>query len=173
MLFVRCKSFYDDRVNEESRELTRLNTSITKLMAEDLDSEILEPLQLMGKNSQKNLISLKDMIKKLKELQNDFFTEIKRISDIVGIDMPEPTEIDLIKDNVNDPLEIFEKFRKAKGIKMDSSMLNILIDTFSDIKPAFNKNSGGSEYAEELLSVIKENIDIKQENIKFQSQEEI
>ena len=30
-LFVRCKDFYEDEINEESRKLTRLNTSITKL----------------------------------------------------------------------------------------------------------------------------------------------
>ena len=42
--FVRCRDFYEDVIYEESRRLTRLNTSITKLMAEDIDSEILEPL---------------------------------------------------------------------------------------------------------------------------------
>ena len=43
---MRCKEFYEDEIDEESRKLTRLNTSITKLMGEDIDAEILEPLQL-------------------------------------------------------------------------------------------------------------------------------
>lgn len=55
ILFVRCKEFYEDEIDEESRQLTRLNTSITKLMAEDIDAEILEPLQLMVREAQKNV----------------------------------------------------------------------------------------------------------------------
>lgn len=51
MLFVRCKDFYEDEIDEESCKLTRLNTSITKLAAEDIEAEILEPLQQMVKES--------------------------------------------------------------------------------------------------------------------------
>lgn len=158
VLFVRCKDFYNDKIDEESRELTRLNTSLTRLMAEDIDSEILEPLQIMIKTAQKNVNSLKDIHKKVKELQDEFFTEIKIIADVVGIDMPEPTEIDLIKDNAQNPLEVFEEFRKAKGIKNDPSMVDMIMDTFDGIDPVFNKMAGGSEYGEELKNIIKKNL---------------
>ena len=63
VLFVRCKEFYEDEIDEEGRKLTRLNTSITKLSAEDIDSEILEPLQLMVKDAQKNVNELKVLVK--------------------------------------------------------------------------------------------------------------
>ena len=43
VLFMRCKEFYEDEIDEESKELTRLNTSITRLLGEDIDTEILDP----------------------------------------------------------------------------------------------------------------------------------
>lgn len=73
---MRCKEFYEDEIDEEGRKLTRLNTSITKLSAEDIDSEILEPLQLMVKDAQKNVNELKDISKKLKELQDEFLRRL-------------------------------------------------------------------------------------------------
>ena len=82
-IFVRCKDFYEEEIDEESRKLTRLNTSITKLAAEDIETEILEPLQLMVKEAQRNVNELKGISKKLKELQDEFFTEIKFVADIV------------------------------------------------------------------------------------------
>ncbi len=167
VLFVRCKDFYNDKIDEESRELTRLNTSLTRLMAEDIDSEILEPLQIMIKTAQKNVNSLKDIHKKVKALQDEFFTEIKIIADVVGIDMPEPTEIDLIKDNAQNPLEVFEEFRKAKGIKNDPSMVDMIMDTFDGIEPVFNKMAGGSEYGDELVKIIREGCNVNKEDIKI------
>ncbi len=165
ILFVRCKDFYEEKIDEESRKLTRLNTSITKLSVEDIDSEILEPLQLMVKEAQKNVNDLKDISKKLKELQNEFFTEIKYISDIVGIAMPEPSEIDLLKDKVQNPLQLIEEYKKKKGIKTDCSVADMLQNMFEGIEPVINKKAGGSEYKNELVNVIAEVCNIRQENI--------
>ena len=165
ILFVRCKDFYEDAIDKESRELTRLNTSLTKLAAEDIDSEILEPLQQMVREAQKNVNGLKEVSKKLKELQDEFFTEIKFISDIVGIAMPEPSEIDLLQDKVQNPLQLIEEYKKEKGIKTDASVVEMLKDVFDGIEPVINKKAGGSEYKDELLAVIKENCCIKPEEI--------
>jgi len=164
-LFVRCKDFYEDEINEESRKLTRLNTSITKLEAEDIDTEILEPLQLMVKEAQKNVNELKNISKKLKELQDEFFTEIKFISDIVNIDMPEPSEIDLLQDKVQNPLQLIEDYKKQNGIKTDSSVADMLQNIFDGIEPVINKSAGGSEYKEELIDIIKESCSINAEDI--------
>lgn len=41
ILFMRCKDYYDQEIDNERRRLTRLNTSITRLMAEDIDMDIL------------------------------------------------------------------------------------------------------------------------------------
>ena len=164
-IFVRCKEFYEDEIDEESRKLTRLNTSITKLSGEDIDFEILEPLQLMVKEAQKNVNELKDISKKLKELQDEFFTEIKFISDIVGIAMPEPSEIDLLQDKVQNPLQMLEEYKKEKGIRTDESVVDMLQNIFIGIEPVINKSIGGSEYKNELLDVIMEVCDVEATDI--------
>lgn len=165
LIFVRCKDFYEDEIDEESRKLTRLNTSITRLSAEDIDSEVLEPLQLMVKEAQKNVNGLKDISKKLKELQDEFFTEIKFISDVVGIAMPEPSEIDLLQDKVQNPLKLIEEYKKQKGIQTDSTVVDMLKGMFEGIEPVINKSAGGSEYRNELLDVIMTVCDVKPEDI--------
>lgn len=164
-LFVRCKDFYEDEIDEESRKLTRLNTSITKLAVEDIETEILEPLQLMVKEAQKNVNELKDISRKLKELQDEFFTEIKFIADIVNIDMPEPSEIDLLQDKVKNPLQLIEEYKKEKGIRTDSSVVDMLQNMFAGIEPVINKAAGGSEYRDELIDIIKEACSVSPEDI--------
>lgn len=167
IIFVRCKEFYEDEIEEESRKLTRLNTSITKLMAEDIDSEILEPLQAMVREIQKNVNELKAIGKQLQALQDEFFTEIKFISDIVGIAMPEPSEIDLLQDKVKNPMQLIEEYKREKGIQTDPSMVDMLQSVFEGIKPVINKHAGGSEYRDELLEVIKSFCEIKSSDIRI------
>lgn len=164
-IFVRCKEFYEDEIDEESRKLTRLNTSITKLAAEDIDGEILEPLQAMVKDSQKKVYDLKEIRKKLKELQDEFFTEIKFISDIVGISMPEPSEIDLLQEKVQNPLQLIEEYKKEHGIQTDDSIVEMLQDMFEGIEPVINKSAGGSEYKNEMVHIIMENCRVAPEEI--------
>lgn len=165
ILFVRCREFYEDEIDEESRKLARLNTSITKLSVEDIDSEILEPLQSMVRDAQKTVNELKDIRKKLKELQDEFFTEIKFISDVVGIAMPEPSEIDLLQDKVQNPMELIAEYKKEKNIQMDSSIADMLQSVFEGIEPVINKRPGGSEYRDELLDVIFAACNVQREEI--------
>ena len=165
ILFVRCKEFYENKIEEESRQLTRLNLSITKLLGEDIDSEILEPLQMMVREVQKNVNELKEIRKRLKELQDEFFTEIKYISDIVGIAMPEPSEIDLLQDKVKNPMQLIEEYKKENSIKTDNSITEILENIFLDIEPVINRNIGGSGYHNELLNVIEEFCSLKESEI--------
>ena len=151
-LFVRCRDFYGEQIDEESRKLTRLNTSITKLLV---------------KEAQKHVNKLKDISKKLKELQDEFFTEIKFIADVVGIAMPEPSEIDLIQDKAKNPLQVLEEYKKQKGIKTDNSIVDMLQNMFDGIRPVINKNAGGSFYKEQLVEVMMSSCDVKQEDIKI------
>ncbi len=165
ILFVRCREFYEDEIDEESRKLARLNTSITKLSVEDIDSEILEPLQSMVRDAQKTVNELKDIRKKLKELQDEFFTEIKFISDVVGIAMPEPSEIDLLQDKVQNPMELIAEYKKEKNIQTDPSIADMLQSVFEGIEPVINKRPGGSEYRDELLDVILAACNVEKEEI--------
>ena len=165
IIFVRCKEFYEDELEEKGLQLSRLNTSITKLSAENIDSEILEPLQLMVKKLQKDINELKLTSKSLKELQDEFFTEIKFISDIVGIAMPEPSEIDLLQDKIKKPIQIIEEYQKENGIKTDDTLSEMLQGIFTDVDPVLNKCPGGSEYRNELINVINEFCNVKKSDI--------
>ena len=166
-LFVRCKSYYEDNINEESRKLNRLNTSITKISAEDVEYEIIEPLQSLAKDTQESIKAYKERLKKIKELQDEFFMEIKYISDKVGIEMPEPSEIDLLKDTVVNPMEVLEKYKKEHGIKTDKKIVKLMEESFKDVKPVINRCAGGSEYKEEIVNMLMNNLDIKKEDIKI------
>ena len=165
VLFVRCKAFYEEKIEEESRQLTHLNTSITKLMAEDIDAEILEPLQSMVREAQNNVNQLKAIRKRLKELQDEFFTEIKFISDVVGIAMPEPSEIDLLQDKVKNPMQLIEEYKREKGIQTDHSAVELLQCVFAGVEPVIHRCAGGSEYREALAEVIRELCDVRPEDI--------
>lgn len=158
ILFMRCKDYYDQEIDNERRRMTRLNTSITRLMAEDIDMDILEPLQRLVKEARRTVDELKAVSQKLRELQNEFFTEIKRISDIVGIAMPEPSEIDLLQDKVLDPLNLLEEYKTEKGIVSDKSVLETMQEIIEELNPVINRRTGGSEYREEVLDVIKRTI---------------
>jgi hypothetical protein len=98
-------------------------------------------------------------------LQDEFFTEIKFISDIVGIVMPEPSEIDLLQDKVQNPLQLIEKYKNEKGIKTDKSIVDLLNNIFDDVESVINKYVSGSKYKSELMEVIKSYCDVRLEDI--------
>lgn len=163
ILFVKCREYYEDAVDDEGKRLNRLNTALT-LSDNDIITECLSSL---AGEIKKNIKKLKDSISNLKKLQNEFFSEIKRISDIVGINMPEPSEIDLIKDKVVNPLKIVQGYMKKHGIK-DSTYINEMIsNAFENVKPVINRKAGGSEYKNEIFNIIKRNMVIEKDKIKF------
>jgi len=164
-LFTDCKHFYEDEIEEESRKLNGLNYSLTKLQGEDVDPKISEPLVAMRRDAGKNVDELKEIRNKLKDLQNEFFTEIKFIADIVGIGMPEPSEIDLLQDKVQNPLQMIEEYKKKKGIKTDKTIVDMLENIFDGVEPVINKVPGGSEYQQELLDVMMQVCNLKPEEI--------
>ena len=153
VLFVKCKDYYKESIEAEERKLSWLNNSTTKLS--DVAEDILEPLEAMKKETQKKLRILKDKQKVLKELQNEFFTEIKLVAEHVGISMPEPSEIDLLQDKIQNPLELIEKYKQEKGITTDSSIVDMLQEIFENVNPVINKIAGGSEYRSELVEILK------------------
>ena len=108
-LFARCKAYYEERINEEGRKLARLNHSRTALSG---DPEAMEPLDGMIVAYQSEIVSLKKIKETLQRLQDAFFTEIKKISDQVGIQMPEPSEIDLMNAETRDFGKIMTAIQK-------------------------------------------------------------
>lgn len=166
-LFVRCKEYYESEIEEKSFDVVRLNKSLMNLAKYLDDKEILEPLQVMVNEKNKDVIELKKINHNLKKLQSEFFTEIKIVSDKVGIEMPEPSEIDLIVEDSRDPLHIFEEYNKINGNQVNDGLVESLRETFAGIKPVINNCPGGSEYKNELLKILLENCNIKPEDIRL------
>ena len=163
VLFVKCKEYYEDIIDEESRRLNRLQKSLTL----SDDPTVTECLASLVSEIKSNIAELKDISKKLKELQDEFFTEIKSIADLVGIAMPEPSEIDLIKDKIKDPLKVLEDFKKKQGMNNPVDLTTILRDTYRGINPVINRTVGNSDYKEEVCDLLKENLVIDKSKIKF------
>ncbi len=161
-LFVALRAFYNKNKDIESIRLSRINTALT-LSNEDIVKECLFSLK---NETVRNINNLKETEKQLKKLQDDFFTILHNVGSAVGIKLPEPTEIDLIKDKIINPLSVIEDYIKKKNIKVDPNIYTTLSDKLLDIKPVINKLVGGSEYKDKLFNVLKQSFVIK-ENIKI------
>lgn len=152
-LFVACKEFYAKKIEVENKELAKINTVLTKL--ENESEEILEPLRSIVRIDQKKIEEYKGLTDELKRIQEEFFTELKYIADIVNIIMQEPSEIDLMKDKIKDPIKVLKEYKKQKDIKTNDTFIEIIENAFDGIEPVFNKKQGGSEYKETLTEIIK------------------
>ena len=166
-LFVRLKEYYEEEIDEKSFDVERLNWSLMNLSKYLDDKEILNRLQGMVNEKNRDVVELKNVNQKLNDLQTEFFTEIKIISDIVGIEMPEPSEIDLITEDIKNPLQIFEEYNKKNGIVAEKSLNDLLQEEFSGIRPVINTNPGGSEYKNELLSILLDNCNVAPKDIRI------
>lgn len=152
-LFVKCKSFYNQRIDEEERRLARLNTSYTRLGAEEIDMDILKPLELLVKEAQENLRKFKQVREQLEQLQMEFFMEIKRISDYTGIDMPEPEEIDLMPDGTEDIRDVLRTHNKfSYGHARTAGRLKEL---FFGVNLVMQEQPGGEKYRQKLRDTMR------------------
>jgi GTP-binding protein EngB required for normal cell division len=163
VLFSKCKEYYEYSIDSENKRLNRLNTALT-LSDNDTVSECISSLV---KEIKRNLSEIKDMKTKLKEIQDEFFGEIKTVSDIVGIEMPEPSEIDLIKDKIVDPLKVIQEYKQKHGIKSNPNLSIMIQEILGDIKPVINKVAGGLEYKDVLTDIIQENLVVDKDKIRF------
>lgn len=131
VLFTKCKEFYDEEIDVESKRLNRLNKAAT-LTDDEVVGGCLKSLINEIQNSITNLKEHKD---KLKTLQTDFFSEIKCIGDTVNIEMPEPSEIDLIRDKAVNPKAVLDAYCIKHDIRHDKELEIMLADIFAGIKP--------------------------------------
>lgn len=161
-LFVGCREYYEEQISEENRRLNRLNKALT--LAEDEIQDYLTSLVIEIKN---RLQLLKSTQKNLKTLQDDFFTELKIVADQIGIRMPEPTEIDLLQDKVQDPRKVLQAYKQKHQIKESYDIESILRTTFTDVAPKFFDQPGQHRYKNVLAEVLEKELTIAPEDMKF------
>ena len=153
-LFVSCNDYYNERINENNLSLSRLNRALT--LAGD-NAEVNHYLSNLSNTMRENIQSLKNAKENLKKLQQEFFTEIKVVADKVNITMPEPSEIDLVKDSATDPATIVRSILQKRNVKTDPTIIEELRRGLDKIDPKMNELLGGSGYKQSLLNILKEN----------------
>lgn len=154
VLFLKCKDYYDEVINKDSKKLNDLNRIITLCD----DQVVVETISYMIKDTQNNIKYMKQLIEKLKELKDEFFTEIKYISDKVGIEMPEPSQISLSKEDMKNPLGELKKLNIVDNKKEKEKIYNLMLRELMDINPTYNSSEGGYEYKDTIFNYIKSNI---------------
>ena len=165
ILFIKCKDYYLNKINEVSRKRAAINDLVTK-HREDIDENIYESFKLMANETKEQLENLKALRTKLNDIQVDFFGEIKKISDDKNItNMPEPSELDLIEENSETPFQLIEDYMKEKGFCEDRNISTMLQNEYTDIEVNMNKAPGGIQYKSELFDIIMETCNIKPEEI--------
>lgn len=161
-LFIRCLDYYEEEIETETKRLKSLNKALTL----SDDSEINESINFVIKSGKSYLSILETIKDNLKNLQTEFFAEIKIVGDIVGIDMPEPTELSLIGDKAKNPLDVLTEYMKKKGIKSNNNYQDMMSNAFEDVIAVMNKKAGGSDYKDNLMGVL-EDLDKIKTPLKF------
>lgn len=152
-LFLSCKLFYEEKVEQLNYKLHHINK--VRLLSED--TEIINCFDSLLHDITIELENYRKASKDVKELQHLFFTELKLISDAVGVSMPEPSEIDLLEEQLDDPHALFMQFTKAKNITIDPKLTSIISHTMKDISPAMNASITEKLAVESLVKIILNN----------------
>ena len=114
----------------------------------------------MDRKSVRNISELKNLKIQLHDLQDEFFTEIKRIADAVSIEMPEPSEIDLLSDKLTDPKAVLEAYCSENGLadvkhkNLQLSFTEFLTDILRDVNIKFYDIASSKETEETAKMII-------------------
>lgn len=163
VLFTQCQDYYNDGLDGENKRLSRLNKALT-LTENNVVSDCLSSLISEIK---RNITALKERKEALKQLQTEFFTELKRIGDQVHIELPEPSEIDLIRDKAADPKAVVDEYCAGRHLRHDPVYALLLTEALSGVTPVLMQGKGGPEYTAGLARLMEEVLPDSPEQIRF------
>lgn len=169
VLFTKCRDYYDELLDNEKKLHNRLSHILADDSLDNVDAR--DYLNSMDNSAKKRITDIKNLKEYLKQLQTEFFTEIKRISDMVNIEMPEPSEIDLLQDKISNPKQILDAYCekyglnnvKNKNIQNDIAMS--VMQVFEDVKPVINDICGGTDYNIQIAEELSQALQISAERI--------
>ena len=72
--------------------------------------------------------------------------------------LPEPSEIDLLEDRRTDAAAVVKRVLKKRSLTVDSGLLHEMQRELQNVPLAINKHPGGSDYKEELLALLQEDL---------------
>ena len=73
---------------------------------------------------------------------------------LVGLHMPEPSEIDLLGEARQDLLDTLRRSLEKKGRQPDPGLRDMLQRQLSDVDPVINRQAGGLEYRAQLAGLL-------------------
>lgn len=165
-LFVRCRKYFEDEKQKTGWQLSQLNRA-SMILASSGENAAGEVLNKLMEDLRRESAALTEAGEAVQALQDEFFQEIKRIGGVVGIRMPEPSEIDLLQENASDPLLLLKAYNRAKGIKSDPQLRSILRRTFENVQPVMGQLAGGSAYQKRLVDILQKNCRVEPEKVRF------
>lgn len=113
VLFSKFIRFLDTRKRDADRNLNRLNRILAITDDEDIRSDVQE---LQAKTSAE-IAHIEHEREILHGLCNTFFRELKKVGDAIGIEMPEPSAVDLLGDDGAVLIDLLLEYRKKVKMK--------------------------------------------------------
>ena len=155
VLFTKCKDYYE-KIGELEQKKLKL---IKEVMAYTQDIKMKERLIILQNVSLANLKLIDTLELKLMKLQDDFFCELLLIAGKVGIQMPVPSEINLIQPKLKNPFTLIKEYKEKHGLTNDNyNTVDILEEAFLHLNSQFNKQLGGCEYIDVLTETLEQNL---------------
>ncbi|TYT74463.1 dynamin family protein [Desulfobotulus mexicanus] len=127
VLFAHFIRYLDERRRDTERSLNRLN----RILAISEESDITEDVKELKTRTIDAHKMLVDEKKTLLELSARFFRELKDVGDLVGIKMPEPSEMDLLEGEGIILLDMLLEIKKERG-KKDRDMARFFLPLQAD-----------------------------------------
>lgn len=130
-IFCDYHIYYNEQISDAKRRLDCAKKVATVIEAQDeLSKQCLSDIESEAKNHYKEFQELEIA---LRDYQKKFFGIIKEVGEMVGIDLPEPDEIDMLENVSLDLKEMLQDYCKKHNIK-PSSIDEEIQDKLSDNK---------------------------------------
>ena len=149
-LFLKTRDFYCTREDEERRQLEVLNRVLTL----EQDSSTSTLLEGLIQEIKEGIRDIQERRNSLKSLQTTFFRELKTVGSQIGLDMPEPSEIELLGERRQDLLAVLDRCLSQKHITPNTRLCAILENELSGAEVVINQEAGGLAYRERLTELL-------------------
>lgn len=124
-LFIDYRTHFNKRRSEEAKRLNILNKVVALIDDENTSKEA----EILRRHAQGELTKIESSSKDLSELEEAFFTLLKKIGDEVNIELPEPHDLDLLDLRPINLSTLLENYCKEYQIN------NVTYDYFADLPP--------------------------------------
>ncbi len=161
--FLECYDFYQEKLMEEEKRLHWVNVTLTLTD----NAETISNLNFIKNDITILIQSLKQKIRKLKDMQNKFFMELKAIGDEYGIKLPEPSQMEFLDVGKINLRNVLKDYKKNNNIK-DEGSYHLLLNNLSNL---FDNNYtllGTNKHKKKLVNLLKDELNkIEKENLNI------